>query len=360
MAKKVIRVGIAGQGRSGYDIHARWLREAPRQYKIVAVADEMAQRRREAVEAFGCRAYKTWQELVRDKEVELFVNALPSHLHPKGTIAAFAAGHHVVCEKPLAVKVKDFDRMVAAAKRARKLFAPFQNSRFSRFFPKIQEVIASGKLGRILHIRINCSRFGRRWDWQTRQDMWGGNLNNTGPHPMDQAVMLFGDAVPEVFCRMASESGSTGDADDFSAVTLFGRGRPVVEVLVSSYQPYPQGDMYCISGTRGGLAGGPGGLRWRYFDPKKAPKLRMLKGWSYERQYCKEELPWVEKSWTPPKTKLDGFQRNSKAFYNNVYDVLTSKGKLVVTPAQVRRQVAVLEECHRQNKLPRMRTRRKR
>ncbi|HUW55887.1 MAG TPA: Gfo/Idh/MocA family oxidoreductase [Planctomycetota bacterium] len=361
MAGRVVRVGIAGQGRSGYDIHARWLREAPGQYRIVAVADEMTERRREAVEAFDCRAYRTWQELVRDDEVELFVNSLPSRLHPKATIAALKAGHDVVCEKPLAVKVKDFDRMVSAARKAGKLFAPFQNSRFYPFFRKIQEVIGSGKLGRIVHVRSAWGGFSRRWDWQTRQELWGGNLNNTGPHPMDHAVMLFGEKTPKVFCRMKSEEGSLGDADDFCTVTLFGGlADPVVEVLVSSYNAYPPGDIYNINGTRGGLAGGPGGLRWRFFDPKKAPKQRLLKGWSDHRRYCKEELPWVEETWTPPPTDLDGFQQNSKAFYDNVHDVLMGKGKLVVTPVQVRRQIAVIEECHRQNRLPRMRTSRKR
>ena len=39
MAERVIRVGIAGQGRSGFDIHAHWLRESPEKYRIVAVAD---------------------------------------------------------------------------------------------------------------------------------------------------------------------------------------------------------------------------------------------------------------------------------------------------------------------------------
>lgn len=353
MAKKVLRVGIAGQGRSGYDIHARWLRKAPRQYRIVATADLMAERRREAGKAFGCRTYRTWQELVRDGELDLFVNALPSDLHPKVTIAALNAGHNVVCEKPLSVKVKDFDRMTAAAGKAGKLFAPFQNSRFYPHFRLIQKIIASGKIGRLVHVRVAWSGFGRRWDWQTRQELWGGNLNNTGPHPMDHAVMLFGEKVPRVFCRMKSELGSFGDADDFCAVMLYGGAKdPVVEVLVSSYLAYPQGEMYSINGTLGGITGGGSGLKWRYYEAKRAPKQRLMKGWSDRRQYCKETLPWVEKTWTPPKTDLDAFQLNSKVFYNNIHDVLTGRDKLVVTPAQVRRQIAVVEECHRQNRLP--------
>jgi len=354
MTDKVFRVGIAGQGRSGYDIHARWLRETPEQYKIVAVADQLAERRQEAVQAFGCRAYETWQELVQDKGLDLFVNALPSNLHPNVTIEALKAGHNVVCEKPLAVRVKDMDRMIAAAKKVRKLLAPFQNNRFYPYFQKILEIVGSGKLGRLVHVRINVSGFARRWDWQTRQDLWGGSLNNTGPHPVDQAIVLFGSETPKVFCRMKSEINSFGDADDLCAVTLYGKRSPLVEVLISSYQAYPQGDACSINGTCGGLAGGPAGVKWRCFDPTNAPKQTLMTGWSDKRGYCKESLPWVEETWEPPKAEPDVFQINSKSFYDNMYDVLTGKGKLAVTLEQVRRQVAVIEECHRQNRLPRL------
>ena len=41
----------------------------------------------------------------------------------------------------------------------------------------------------------NWSGFGRRWDWQTLQSECGGNLFNTGPHPVDQAVVLFGEGA---------------------------------------------------------------------------------------------------------------------------------------------------------------------
>jgi len=89
--------------------------------------------------------------------MDLFVNCLPSFLHTKGTIEAFNANLNVVCEKPLARTVADFDKMDAAAKRANKLFAPFQNSRFYHFFQKMREVIDSGVLGDILHIRMSIA-----------------------------------------------------------------------------------------------------------------------------------------------------------------------------------------------------------
>jgi scyllo-inositol 2-dehydrogenase (NADP+) len=358
VSTKVLRVGILGQGRSGYDIHFRWLREAKDKFLVAAVADLMPERVKEAQAELGARAYGNYRELLADRslKLDLVVNALPSFLHPKGTIEALKAGYHVICEKPAAKSVKDFDRMVEAARQNKRLYLPFQNSRFYPYFEKILAVLASGKLGKIVHISSNWSGFGRRWDWQTIQEYWGGNLLNTGPHPMDHAVLLFGDRMPNVFARLVSEN-PFGDADNFARVTLYGKDAPVIDILVSSFQAYPQGDQYSIGGTLGGLAGGPGGLKWKYFDEAKAPK-RVFRGeWSDNRQYCRESLEWTEENWTPPPSPLSSFQQISKGFYDNAYDVVVNGGKRIITIEQVRRQIAIFEECLRQNRLPRMKPR---
>src|SRR5688572_18947871 len=111
-----INVAILGQGRSGFGIHARWLREAVEQYNVVAIADELPERQEAAAE-LGARAFTSYQDLLKDHAlgIELVVNALPSHLHVPGTLAALSAGYHVLCEKPVATRTADFDAMVAAA-----------------------------------------------------------------------------------------------------------------------------------------------------------------------------------------------------------------------------------------------------
>jgi scyllo-inositol 2-dehydrogenase (NADP+) len=356
-AARVLRVGILGQGRSGYDIHLRWLREVPDQYKVVAVADQLADRRSAKTE-LGAKTFRDYRDLLADRslDLDLVVNALPSFLHSPGTVDALNAGYNVVSEKPHGRTVRDFDAMVEAARQNRRRFFPFQNSRFYPYFIKMREVIASGKLGKIVFIRSNWSSFGRRWDWQAIQEYHGGNLLNTGPHPMDHAVMLFGEKAPKVFARLASEN-PFGDADNFANVILHGPGAPTIEVVVSSFQAYPQGDQYNVSGTCGGLAGGASGLKWKYFDPKKAPKHKFRGTWSDKRSYCREDLPWVEETWTPPADPVGGFQVLSRGFYNNVYDVLERGADPIITHAQVRRQIAIMEEAHRQNPLPTLKQR---
>ena len=358
-----VRVAIGGQGRSGYNIHANWLKQVPDKYRITAVADQLAPRRRDGRQELGARAFDDWKKMLAWGEFDLFVNALPTPLHVPATIAALNAGKHVLCEKPMANTVKDFDRMTAAAKKNRRILAPFQNNRFQPFFEKMQEIIDSGVLGKIVYVRSVWGGFARRWDWQTLQENMGGSLLNTGPHAVDQALVLFGlKRTPKVFCRMDCNNAFAGDAEDHCTVTLYDpkRQAPQIDIVISAYMAYPQGDLYSLSGTYGGLTGNATQLKWRYFDPAKAPKHRRW-NWSVDRKYNREELPWVEEEWSLDEAKqknavgytLRSFESGPERIYNYLHQAITAGGKLEVTPAQARKQVAVMEECHRQNRLPR-------
>jgi scyllo-inositol 2-dehydrogenase (NADP+) len=365
MENGIIRVAIGGQGRSGYNIHARHLEKDYERYRIVAVADQIPERRKDARNQFGARTYKDWKTMIEAGEFDLFVNALPSPLHTPATIAALNAGAHVLCEKPMAKNLQEFDRMVAAAKRNNRVLAPFQNNRPQPFFEKMCEVIDSGVLGKIVYIRSVWGGFARRWDWQTWQENLGGSLYNTGPHGLDQSLKLFGfNRTPKVFCRMDSNNAFGADAEDHCTVTLYDpkREAPQIDMIISAYMAYSQGDMYNVCGTYGGLTGGATELKWRYFNPKKAPKQKMW-NWSVDRQYTREELPWQEGHWTLEDEKakskdavgytLRSFATGPARIYANLHEVLTANGKLDITLDQVRKQIAVIAECHKQNKLPR-------
>lgn len=357
MRTKVLRVGIAGFGRSGHDIHAKWLKQDTEKFKIVAVADNLPERREDAVNEHGCKVYYDHHELLQNAkqdQLDLFINATPSQFHYAAAMEALGMGLNMVSEKPAAKNVAEFDNMVAAAKKHGATYYPFQNSRFYPFFQKICDIVNSGVLGEILHIRSHWSGFARRWDWQTLQERQGGNLYNTGPHPVDQAIILFGQETPEVFCKMRSIQPFGGDAEDFCTLTMHGKG-PTIEILLSSYLAYPLGEMYNISGTYGGLTGGPSGLKWKYFNPSIAPKQKLWEPWSLNRGYCQEGLPWNEESWVYNDTSSneEGYCFNSMQLYNNVYDVMVNGAEPIIKHDEVRRQMQVIEECHRQNPLPR-------
>ncbi|HLZ07911.1 MAG TPA: Gfo/Idh/MocA family oxidoreductase, partial [Chloroflexota bacterium] len=104
---RIVRVGIAGLGRSGWNIHVTTLEQLPEQFRVVAVCDVDPARRSEAETRLSCRSYAEFGELVRDREIDLVVVAGPSHLHSRQAIHALRAGKDVLVEKPFATSLRE-------------------------------------------------------------------------------------------------------------------------------------------------------------------------------------------------------------------------------------------------------------
>ena len=354
---KKIRVAILGQGRSGRDIHGLRLVK-DRRYKIMAVVEPVKERRDRAAKEYGCDVYKDYRPLLKRDDIDLVVNSTPSHLHFPINLAFLQAGFNVLCEKPLVPKVKQVDALIAAAKKSRKLLAIYQQSRYAPYFEQVRKVIDSGVLGKIIQVSIAFNGFSRRWDWQTLTEYNGGNLLNTGPHPMDQALQLLNSpTMPEVTCFMNTVN-TYGDAEDHVFITLKAKNRPLIHLEISSCCTYPR-FTYNVYGTNGGmLIENTAHAEWKYFKPEEAPKLKLTRKPiskpdgtpAYCSQAEKRPLKLHTKRWTIAKSQSDLFKTMGGRFYNMLYKTLTEGAPLEITPGQVRQQIAVIEECHRQNK----------
>jgi len=341
-----IRVGINGLGRSGWNIHARLLEPLSDKFTVVACLDPKEERRREAAERFGCKTYVDYGEMLKDDAIDLMVVATPSHLHAEGALQAMRAGKDIVCEKPMASSLADADRMIAASKETGKLLAIFQSRRYAADFQKVQEVIASGKLGRIVQISLKFHGFSRRWDWQTLQKYGGGSLNNTGPHIVDWAVEFLHEKEPEVWCHL-DRTLTLGDADDHVKLVLRAPGEPVVDIELTSACAYGQ-DTWLVMGTKGTLAGKASEFKWRYIDETKQPPREIDEEPTPDRSYNRDELVWEqEETWKAEDYKGPGIE----GFYLDLYETLRNGAPLVITPESVRVQMGILEKCHAQNPL---------
>ena len=335
-----VQVGIAGLGRSGWDIHGAVLAELSGQYRVAAATDNDPDRLFEAAEKFGCRTYSSYDDLLGDPGVELVVVATPNKLHAHHSIAAMKAGKHVVCEKPMATSVSEADSMIETARATGRMLAIFQNYRYRPDFVKVRETIGSGKLGRIVMVRIAVHSFKRRWDWQTLKECGGGDLRNNAPHSIDMALQLFGEKEPEVFCLM-DRALTLGDAEDHVKLILHAPGCPTIDVEVTSACAYPQ-ETWLVMGTSGTLAGGMNGLRWKYLDPATLPAREVEKAPTAGRAYCQEDLPWKEEEcWKDPKP--GGLYW--RGFYEDLHRTLRNGASVPVTPESVRRQLVVIEKC---------------
>jgi predicted dehydrogenase len=351
---KPLRVGILGQGRSGRDIHAACLASSPRKYRIVVVSDPLEKRSRRAEREFGCEGETDYRRVLRRDDLDLIVNATPSHLHVPITRQALRAGHDVLCEKPVARRARDVDALVDLARKMGRTLGVFQQARYHPTFVQVRKVVDSGVLGRVVQVRMAANGFARRWDWQTLQEMNGGSLLNTGPHSLDQALMLFDPSgeMPEVWCRM-DRATTFGDAEDHVKLMLTGPNRPMIDLEVSSCCAYPLYSMQ-VYGTCGGLTALGGEVKWRWFDPRRAPKQELIRTPLPGPSFCHETLPWRERTWKQPDSVKDLFGYMSSQYYDGLRSALTEGRPLEVTLAQVRRQIAVIERCHRMNPLSRI------
>ncbi|MEC0227378.1 Gfo/Idh/MocA family protein [Paenibacillus alba] len=353
MSQKIVKVGIIGQGRSGRDIHGNLLAQIKDYYTIVAVADSIPERQARAEQEYGCKAYASWEDMVANEELDLVINASPSHLHFPITLTLLNRGVHVLCEKPLARSVEEVDQLIEASQRSGKQLAVFQQSRYQPAYVQIQQIIDSGVLGRIVQIDFSMNNFARRWDWQTLQSNNGGSLMNTGPHPLDQTLQFLGtDGLPQVMCIM-DRANTFGDAEDYVKLILRKQGFPTIDLEISSCDVFPQ-EQFHIQGTNGGLHGTAEKLTWKYFKPEEAPDQQLTKEPLFDSHgmpaYCKETLAWHSESWelAIPSGKTP-FEHMTEKLYLMLYHTLTDGAPLEITPEQVRQQMWVMEECRRQN-----------
>src|SRR5688572_9010370 len=339
-----VRVGIAGQGRSGWGIHARTIRGLPEQFRVVAVSDPLPERQEQARSELGCRAYADFAELLADDEVEVVVVSSPNKLHGEYSQRALAAGKHVVCEKPFALTAAEADATIAAARAAGKHVIPFQNRRYEPTFQKVREVATSGVLGELLLVRLCAHSFSRRWDWQTLLEYGGGQLANNGPHALDQAMTFVGPGTIQLFADLRNGL-SSGDAEDHAKVTMKGESGPTVDVEVSTVAAYAQ-ERWTIFGTLGGLSGSARGLKWRYVDWSKMPARPVDKRPTPDRSYNREQLEWTEETWEAPGER----ERvgDNEAFYGDLYRTIREGAPPAIKAEEARRYVTVLERCRAQ------------
>jgi predicted dehydrogenase len=272
-------------------------------------------------------------EAVRHPEVALVVIATPNESHGSLADAALSAGKHVVVDKPFTITLAEARALVAKSTVVKRALSVFQNRRWDSDFLAIAQEAAGGRIGEVVELRSEMSRFRPvvRDRWRERPGPGSGVWYDLGAHLVDQALVLFGppDTV-QADLRIQRSGGST--TDWFHVVLGYG---PKRAILVSSMMAAHPTTRFIVRGSRGSLVKERG-------DPQEEQLIRGDKpgasGWGQDPDPL---LGFTDPAQVP--VEIAAPAGNYLAYYSMIRDAILGESDLPVTPAQATTVMAVLE-----------------
>mgnify|MGYP002140487624 CR=1 FL=1 len=164
MADKVLRVGMVGYNFMG-KAHSNAWRQAPRFFPLKAHIELHTICGRDASGVQTARAQLGWQnastdwrDVVESPLIDIVDINTPNDSHAEIAIAAAQNGKHVLCEKPLALTVKQAEQMLAAAQKAKIVHMVCHNYRRIPAIAQAKKMITEGALGKIYHYRARYAQ----------------------------------------------------------------------------------------------------------------------------------------------------------------------------------------------------------
>ncbi|MDC2954023.1 Gfo/Idh/MocA family oxidoreductase [Streptomyces gilvifuscus] len=199
-------VAVVGFGWMGR-VHTQAYARVPHHYpslglrpRLVTVAEDVPGRAEEAAAQFGFdSATRDWREVARDPRVRAVSITAPNFLHREIGVAMAEAGKHIWIEKPVGLSLADARAVADAVARAGVQGAVGFNYRNAPAVEAARELIASGELGTVTHVRVRLfSDYAAHPEgaltWRYEKERGGsGVLGDLASHGADLARFLLGD-----------------------------------------------------------------------------------------------------------------------------------------------------------------------
>ncbi|MBE5889836.1 MAG: Gfo/Idh/MocA family oxidoreductase [Lachnospiraceae bacterium] len=204
MSKKV-RVAIVGCGGIANQKHMPSLAKFPERAEMVAFCDIIPERAEKAKADYGtadAKVYTDYKEMLADKSIEFDVVHVctPNVAHCPITVAAFEAGKHVMCEKPMAHCTSDAQKMIDAWKKSGKKFTIGYQNRFRDDTQTLHASCENGELGEIYMAKAHALRRRAVPTWgvfPNKALQGGGPLIDIGTHALDITLWMMNNYEPE-------------------------------------------------------------------------------------------------------------------------------------------------------------------
>jgi predicted dehydrogenase len=181
-----INTGILSFGMSGWVFHAPFITTNPgfNFYGVWERTKNLAQEKYP-----GVKTFRTLEEMLADKNVELVIVNTPSVTHFEYAMEAILAGKHVIVEKPFTATVLQAEELIAAAKKKNVKLSVYHNRRYDSDYRTIKKVLDEGSLGRIIEAEIHYDRYVPELSYKIHKETptpGVGAVYDLGSHLIDQ------------------------------------------------------------------------------------------------------------------------------------------------------------------------------
>ncbi|WP_410572446.1 Gfo/Idh/MocA family protein [Amycolatopsis sp. cmx-4-61] len=198
-----LRIGILGAARIAPAALVKPAASVP-SVSVTAVAA----RSQDRAQAFATRhdipsAYASYEALLADPDIDAVYNPLPNGLHGRWTLAALAAGKHVLCEKPFTANAAEAREVTRAAAESGRVVMEAFHYRYHPLALRVEEIVASGEVGAVQRVETAvCFPLPKFSDIRYDYGLAGGATMDAGCYAVHMA-RIFGGETPSVVSASA-------------------------------------------------------------------------------------------------------------------------------------------------------------
>lgn len=235
-----MKIAFAGAGYI-INIHAKAVK-AQKDVELVAVVEKYSDKSAAFAQKFRIKnQYHTVEEMLKAGSVDALVIGTPNFLHAPQAIAALKAGVHVLVEKPMAMNIREAEKMMEASEKSGAKLMVAHCWRFDEDVNWLKR--ESRKLGKI--IRTKGYGVHTHWGpagWFTQKELAGGGaLPDMGIHALDTARFLLGDPKPvSVYAKIGTHYRDF-DVDDTGLIIVEWEDGATSYIESGWWQPHTDG-----------------------------------------------------------------------------------------------------------------------
>ena len=228
--------------------------------ELVSVMDISAERAQAVAQQFGIPHWCATEKELLGQSVDAVYIATPQNMHARQVIQAAKAGKHILCEKPVAVSIREVNRMQAACRKESIKFMLGFCMRNNVYHKKARELVQSGALGQMVMGRAELTCWYPPIPGAWRQDLavsHGGALIDMGTHCLDILEWIMDTRIVEVagFQDLRTHKYPTPIEDTSTILVRFSNG---AHGIIDNYFNIPDAaaqNSLELYGTKGTLIG---------------------------------------------------------------------------------------------------------